>query len=139
VVASTRAAFGLAEVARGLIPGSGGIYRLAQAVGRNVALRTALTTDPLSARRAYELGLVTDLVEADQVDETAMAVASRIAEHAPLAVREARALVLQTVESQNGPLHDASVAALDRLMASEDLREGLRAFREKRLPRWSGR
>jgi enoyl-CoA hydratase len=139
VVASPRSSFGLAEVARGLIPASGGLYRLAQAVGRNMALRAALTTDPIPAERAYGLGLVTDLVPAEEVFEKALGVASRMAEHAPLAVREARALVLAAGSTNDASLQAASEAALGRLMDSDDLREGLRAFRLGRPPQWSGR
>ena len=139
VVASPRSSFALAEVARGLIPASGGLYRLAQAVGRNVALRAALTTDPIPAERAYGLGLVTDLVPAEEVFDVALRVASRIAQHAPVAVREARAVVLTAAAANDAALQAASEAALARLMASEDLREGLRAFREGRPPEWSGK
>jgi enoyl-CoA hydratase len=139
VVASPRSSFGLAEVARGLIPASGGLYRLAQAVGRNVALRAALTTDPIPAERAYVLGLVTDLVPAGDVFEVALDLASRIAGHAPMAVREARAIVLAAASANDASLQADSEAALARLMDSDDLREGLRAFREGRPPRWSGR
>jgi enoyl-CoA hydratase len=139
VVASTRSSFGLAEVARGLVPASGGLYRLVRAVGRNVALKAALTAEPLQAERAYELGMVTDLVAADEVVAVALQVASRIAENAPLAVREARAIVLETAGTDDAELQAASEAALKRLLASEDIREGLRAFRERRPPRWTGR
>jgi enoyl-CoA hydratase len=139
VVASPRSSFGLAEVARGLIPASGGLYRLAQAVGRNVALRAALTTDPIPAERAYVLGLVTDLVPAGEVFEVALDLASRIAGHAPMAVREARAIALAAASANEASLQADSEAALARLMDSDDLREGLRAFREGRPPRWSGR
>jgi enoyl-CoA hydratase len=139
VVASTRSSFGLAEVGRGLIPASGGLYRLAQAVGRNVALRAALTTDPIPAGRAHALGLVTDLVAPEEVFATALRVAARIADHAPLAVQEARAVILAAMTADELSLQRASEAALARLMKSDDLREGLRAFREGRPPQWSGR
>jgi enoyl-CoA hydratase len=139
VVASTRSSFALAEVGRGLIPASGGLYRMTQAVGRNVALRAALTTDPIPAERAHALGLVTDLVAPEEVFATALGLAARIAEHAPLAVQEARAVILSAVTADEASLQLASEAALARLMKSDDLREGLRAFREGRPQRWSGR
>jgi enoyl-CoA hydratase/carnithine racemase len=139
VVASPRSAFALAEVARGLIPGSGGLHRLARIVGSNMAMRVALTADPLPARRAYELGLVTDLVEPDQVVPTALALASRIAGHAPLAVAEARALIDACTGRDDADAEEAGRQALDRLMRSDDLKEGLRAFREGRSPQWGGR
>ncbi len=138
-IASTRSSFALAEVGRGLIPASGGLYRLAQAVGRTVALRAALTSEAIPAERAHALGLVTDLVAPEDLFDVAFRVASRIAEQAPLAVQEARGVVLAAVAADDAALQAISEAALARLMGSDDLREGVRAFREGRPPEWTGK
>src|SRR5438067_5166615 len=78
IVASRRAAFGLPEVKRSLVAAAGGLFRLPRAVPRNVALEVALTGDPIDAERAYNLGLVNELVEADEAVDKALALAERI-------------------------------------------------------------
>ena len=75
VVASTRSAFGLAEVLRNLVAGAGGLFRLPQLIGKNAAMEVILTGQPLTAQRAYELGMVNRLVEPDDVEAEAMALA----------------------------------------------------------------
>ena len=94
IVASTQAAFGLAEVKRNLVAAAGGLYRLPKVIGKNVALEVALTGEPLSAERALGLGLVNQVVEAGQALTAALALAEKIAANAPLAVWESRALVI---------------------------------------------
>src|SRR5215207_3084017 len=94
VVATTRSSFGLAEVKRNLIAGAGGLFRLPRAVGRNVAMEAILTGNPISAQRAYELGMVNRLVEPGRAEEGALALAAAIGESAPLAVWESRQVVL---------------------------------------------
>jgi enoyl-CoA hydratase len=140
VIATRRSSFGLAEVRRGLIAGSGGIARLARAVGQSVAMKAVLTGEPITAERAHQLGLVADLVEPADLDSTAVALAAAIAANAPLAIKESRAIVLAAVDgAAEHSLQAMSAEALDRLMSSDDLQEGLRAFAERRPPRWTGR
>src|SRR3954454_21913423 len=90
VVATTRSAFGLAEVKRNLIAAAGGLFRLPRAVGQAVAMDAILTGEPIDARRAYELGLVSRLVESGKAMDEALRVAGQIVAAAPLAVRASR-------------------------------------------------
>jgi enoyl-CoA hydratase len=138
VVASTRASFGLAEVRHNLIAAAGGLFRLPRAIGRAPAMDAILTGEPIAAARAYQLGLVSRLVEPDVVFDTAMDVARAIASAAPLAVRASRAIVQSASFGDDETLRARSRAALDELLQSDDTAEGLRAFAEKRPPEWQG-
>ena len=139
VVASDRSAFGLAEVKRNLIAGAGGLFRLPRAIGRSVALEVILTGDPLPAVRAYELGLVNRVVSPDQVESTARELASRIAANAPLAVWASRRVVLAAAYEDDATLIDMTNREFGSILGSEDTKEGLTAFIEKRPPNWQGR
>ena len=139
VVASDRSAFGLAEVKRNLIAGAGGLFRLPRAIGRAVALEVILTGDPLPATRAYELGLVNRVVAPDQVESAARELAARIAANAPLAVWASRRVVLATAYEDDNTLIDMTNQEFGKILGSEDTKEGLTAFIEKRPPNWQGR
>lgn len=139
VVASSRSSFGLAEVKRNLIAGAGGLFRLPRAIGRAAAMEAILTGEPLSAQRAYELGLVNRLCEPEQSLDTAIALAEQICLSAPMAVRESRKVVLAASYEDDDTLKKMTNAAMAKVMASEDLKEGLAAFVEKRAPNWQGR
>jgi enoyl-CoA hydratase len=138
VVATTRSAFGLAEVRHNLIAAAGGLFRLPRAIGRAPAMDAILTGEPIDAARAYQLGLVSRLVEPDDLLDTAMDVARAIATAAPLAVRASRTLVRAAAFTDDVALREQSRALLDELLESEDAAEGLRAFAEKRTPEWRG-
>ncbi|HEY7107321.1 MAG TPA: enoyl-CoA hydratase-related protein [Acidimicrobiia bacterium] len=138
-VATTRSAFGLAEVTRSIIAGAGGLFRLPRAVGRAVAMDAILTGEPIDARRAYELGLVSRLVEPGDASAEALHVAQRIVAAGPLAVRASRRVVLAAAQHDDEALQQLSEELLGAVMATEDFREGVTAFAEKRAPRWTGR
>jgi len=139
VVATTRSAFGLAEVRHNLIAAAGGLFRLPRAVGRAVAMDAILTGEPIDARRAHELGLVSRLVETGAAYDEARRVAGQIVAAAPLAVRASRRVVRLAAHDDDDVLRRLSRELLDELLVSEDAGEGLLAFAEKRAPRWQGR
>ncbi|MFH6783997.1 MULTISPECIES: enoyl-CoA hydratase-related protein [Methylobacterium] len=139
IVAGEGAAFGLPEVTRGLVAAAGGLYRLPRALPRAIALELILTGGRLDAARAHALGLVNRLVAAGAARDEAAALATAIAGNAPLAVRESLAVARLAPDADEAGLRAASAAARARVQASEDYREGPRAFVEKRLPRWTGR
>jgi enoyl-CoA hydratase len=139
VVASTQASFGIPEVKRSLVAAAGGLFRLPQALPRNVALELGLTGDPITAERAYHFGLVNELCEPGQALATALALAARITANAPLAVVHTRRLMLELrgADDETG-FRESGRAMLD-LANTEDFWEGPKAFLEKRDPEWKGR
>lgn len=139
VVATTRSAFGLAEVKRNLIAGAGGLFRLPRAIGQAAAMEAILTGEPIPAERAYQLGLVSRLAEPGHALDEAKALAAQITACAPLAVWESRAVVLAAATEDDATLKKMTDKAMATVMQSEDLKEGLTAFIEKRPPVWKGR
>ena len=116
VVATTRSSFGLAEVKRNLVAGAGGLFRLPRAIGRAAAMEAILTGEPIPAERAFQLGLVSRLVEPGQAEAEAMALAAKICEAAPLAVWESRTVVLAADYEDDATLK----AMTDKAMGDDD-------------------
>jgi enoyl-CoA hydratase len=139
VVATSRSAFGLAEVRHNLIAAAGGLFRLPRAIGRATAMDAILTGEPIDARRAFELGLVSRLVEPGGALDEALRVARQIVAAAPLAVRASRSVVRMAAHENDDTLRQVARELLDELLASADASEGLAAFAEKRAPKWQGR
>jgi enoyl-CoA hydratase/carnithine racemase len=130
---------GLPEVTLGLLPGTGGTQRLPRLIGRGLALELMATGRTVTPEEAERLGMVDRLVPAEELDRTVDELAAALAGGAPLAVAAAKRAVHQGLDR---PLADGLRAELDQLaplFASEDAREGMMAFTEKRPPRYTGR
>ncbi|MFP4238559.1 MAG: crotonase/enoyl-CoA hydratase family protein [Rhodosalinus sp.] len=139
VVAAEGTKFGLPEVKRGLFPAGGGTIRLPRRIPPVLANEMLLTGEPIEASRAHALGLVNRVVPADDLVGTALDLARRIAENAPLAVRSALALARDAGATAEAELWAANDALWRRVDTSDDALEGARAFAEKRAPVWKGR
>ncbi|WP_227247533.1 enoyl-CoA hydratase/isomerase family protein [Paraburkholderia caribensis] len=138
-IATHSARFALPEVKWGILPGGGGTQRLGKIVGLGVAMRMILTGDEISAEVALNNGLVTDVVDRHELHDVALDIARRIVSNGPLAVAAARQAVLASFEV---PLFHglAQEAELQRhLLLTDDAREGVAAFSERRKPRYIGR
>jgi enoyl-CoA hydratase len=138
VVAARTARFGLPEVRRGLIAGSGGLLRLPERIPRAVALQHALTGEPFDAADAHRWGLVTVLTEPGAALDGALDLAGRIAANGPLAVRATKEVMTGSGDWPPDERWSRQDALLRRVMRSADAREGTRAFVEKRPPVWRG-
>jgi enoyl-CoA hydratase len=138
IVASSAASFGIPEVKRSLAASGGALFRLPRKLPWNVAMEMAMTGDPISAERAYQWGLVTQLTPPGKAVEQGLVLASAIAANPPVAVRAARRAMLACAadESTGWKLSEQAMA---EAMASEDNKEGLAAFIEKRPAIWTGR
>jgi len=137
VVAATDAAFGLPEASRGLLAAAGGPIRLAKRVPLATALEIGMTGDPISAERAYQLGIVNRVVPAAAVVDEAVALADRIAQNSPTAVRVTRRLIRQAVDVSEEEGWRLTFGAAAEVGASGDGIEGATAFIEKRPPVWN--
>ncbi len=135
VVAADHAKFGIPEVKRGLVAAGGGT-RLPRRIPLQVALEMGLTGEPITAQRAFELGLINRVVPAADVLETALQLAALINANGPLAVRATKRLMLEEI-GEDSAAHVREVVA--PVFASEDAREGATSFAEKRPPVWKGR
>ena len=138
-IASQTARLGQPEVKLGIIPGYGGSQRLPRLIGKGMALEMILSGEPLSAEEALRWGLVNHVVAPEQLLPAARELARKIIAHAPLAVRYCLEAVQQGMEEplEQGLFLESTLFGM--AFATEDMREGTRAFLEKRPPRFAGR
>ena len=138
-VASEKAKFGQPEINLGLIPGFGGTQRLLRLAGRAATLELCLTGTPVNAQRAYELGIVNRVVAPEALDETVEALADQLAAAAPLAAAGILDAVLQGGETSLDQGLEFETQGFALMFSTEDMREGTRAFLEKRKAAFKGR
>jgi enoyl-CoA hydratase/carnithine racemase len=138
-IAAEHATFGFPEVKWGLMPGAGGTQRLPRSISDSTAMEMLLTGDPIGAERALLSGLVGAVVAADELMDEAMNIAARIARNAPLATQAVRKAAREgrPLSLDDGLRLEQRIA--EPLRQTEDVQEGLRAFREKRDPEFKGR
>jgi len=139
IVAADDARFGQPEITLGVMPGAGGTQRLTRAIGKAKAMELVLTGATLSAREAEERGLVTRIVPAADVTTAALDLAARIAAMPPVAVRAAKEAVNRAFEVSLEAGLEFERRAFYLLFDTDDAKEGLAAFSEKRKPSWKGR
>lgn len=139
IVAADDATFGQPEIKIGIMPGAGGTQRLTRALGKARAMEMILTGCNLSAREAYERGLLSQIVAREEVLPAAQALAAEIASMPPLAVRAAKEAVTRAYELSLDAGLEFERRNFFMLFASDDQKEGMAAFVEKRKPAWKGR
>ena len=138
IVAADNAQFGLPEVKRGLMAGSGGLLRLPQRIPRQIAMQYALTGDMMSAEEARQWGLVNLLTLPGEALGEAKTLAHKIAANAPLAVSVSKQVVSDSLHWPADERWQRQNALLEIIIHSNDAKEGATAFSEKRPPLWTG-
>lgn len=137
-IASENAVLGQPEIKLGLIPGYGGTQRLPRLIGKSRAVEMILTGDPIAAQEALRLGLVSGVVPAGELLETAERMARTIAANAPRSVEYALQSVNQGMELPSAQGQSLESSLFARCFETADMKEGTRAFLEKRLPKFTG-
>jgi enoyl-CoA hydratase len=138
-VASEHATFGVLEPARGLFAGGGTTVRLPRQVPFAHAMEFLLCADRIDAQRAYEMGLLNAVVSEDGLMDKAFEYAARITKNAPLAIQATKRSVLEGLKVDMREAYRNEARISNEVFATEDAKEGPRAFAEKRQPQWSGR
>ncbi len=139
IVAARSGKLGIPEAKVGLFAAGGGVLRLPKRLPVNVAMEMAVTARPISTDRAYELGLVNKLTEPGGAVDAALEIAGSIAQCAPQSVEASRTLVRYVQDRSDDELWRFQAPMVKQVFASDDAKEGPRAFAEKRSPRWTGK
>ena len=139
IIAGESAKFGQPEVKIGIIPGGGGTQRLTRAVGKFKAMRYILTGDVFSAKEAFDMGLISELAPDAEVEKRAIAMAQQLAELSPLALLHAKESVLASMETPLSAGLAFETKAIQILFSSQDQKEGMAAFIEKRKAKFIGK
>jgi enoyl-CoA hydratase/carnithine racemase len=139
IIAADDVQFGLPEVKRGLVAAAGGVTRLPRRIPQNIAMEAAITGDPISVQKAAEFGLVNQVTPPGETLAAARALAEKVAANAPLAVRASKRLVVESADWDVDDLLDKQQAIVQPIRDSQDAQEGMKAFAEKRPPKWKGK
>lgn len=138
-IASPEARFGLTEATRGIVPGGGSLARLQRQIPYCKAMEILLVGEPIPAAEAHRIGLINEIVPAEQLAERTEAVARKIASNGPFAVRKIKETLIRTNGLPLAEAFEIESECAREVMRSEDAREGPRAFMEKRTPNYTGR
>jgi enoyl-CoA hydratase len=139
IIASETATFGQPEVSVGIMPGAGGTQRLTRVVGKYRAMEMILTGKSISAEEAYRVGLVNRVVPVESLMDEAKKVANEIVSKPPISVRAAKEAILKAQDTTLEVGLDFERKAFYLLFATEDGKEGMKAFLEKRKPTFKGK
>lgn len=139
IVAADDAKFGIPEVKRGLAAGAGGLAKLPKQIPSRIAMELALTGDFISTQRAYDLGLINQVVPSGTALEAAQALAAKIAANGPLAVAASKKVVAKAQDWNTANMFGEQFKIIEHVITSEDAIEGATAFAEKRAPVWKGK
>jgi enoyl-CoA hydratase len=139
IIASRNALFALPEVTRGIMPGAGGTQNLPRAVGERRAKQIALTGEPFGAEDALHWGMVNEIVEQAALSTRTLEIARQIARNAPISVRQIKKAIHLGLQCDLRSGLQIEVEAYGRTIGTEDRREGVNAFNEKRAPVFKGR
>ena len=138
IISSTKAKFGQPEINLGIIPGAGGTQRLTRAVGKVIAMEMILNNRTLKAEEALSLGLINAVYPVEVFLEKSMSLAQDIATRAPLAIQAAKRAVNQSYELNLSEGLDEERDLFFNLFSTQDQKEGMKAFLEKRKASWTG-
>jgi enoyl-CoA hydratase len=139
VIASESAKFGQPEITIGIIPGAGGTQRLARLVGKHLAMEMVINNRTLTAQEAQQFGLANRIVPVEGYLDAAVTFADEVASRAPMAVRMAKDAVNAAFETTLTEGLNVEKRDFYQLFATEDQKEGMTAFIEKRKPNWKGK
>ena len=136
-IAAEHATFGLGEVRWGLIPLGGTHIRLPRQIPQAIAMQLLLSGKPISAQRAYEVGLINEVVSSDELMPTAIETAEKYCKNGPLAMKTAKEIVIRSLGLESGFVLEKALGK--RVLDSDDAKEGPLAFAEKRPAKFTGR
>ncbi|MEE4192972.1 MAG: crotonase/enoyl-CoA hydratase family protein [Halieaceae bacterium] len=139
IIAAEDSKFGIPEAKRGLAAGAGGLMKLPRQIPSRVAMELALTGDFISAQRAYELGMINQVVPSGTALDAAKALADKIAANGPLAVAASKQVIVEQSDWSQVDMWAKQQDIINPVFTSEDAIEGATAFAEKRAPNWKGK
>ena len=139
IITGENAQFALPEVRVGLVPGNGGTQTLSRLIGKSRAKEMIFTGKRVDARKALEMGIANQVVPVEQVEEAVRTLAAEICAAAPIAVRQAKKAIDMGMNVDLNTGIEIESEAYNVNLVTEDRQEGIRAFNEKRRPRWQGR
>ncbi len=139
LVVADNSKFGIPEAKRGLAAAAGGLMKLPRAIPSRVAMELALTGDFIDAQRAYDLGLVNQVVAAGTTLDAAKALAAKIVANAPMSIEASKRVIMEQVDWSTEEMFANQQKIVDPIFVSQDATEGAKAFAEKRAPNWQGK